>query len=255
MGRGLVLGCWSGELRPFNSLLLPRVSSSHAPPQMEGNGEWQLKGAQVPKGVIPKQGLFPVAYIQVFIYKKKKSQKLNKYATLHRAQPKPGVASGTGKERRGVRTGGGPIWGQRRVEVGCPGDLPRGLELVASESSREGILPGQVWVAGRSVKVATMGVGGRAVLRGTAAWVWGSGKRFSTPIQSGKVQMGPGQWPGSCLALRLVYTQGSRWNRGQHSPGGVLSAVLWSVAPLGASLCSDLPAGEGRGGERQFFLG
>lgn len=72
MGRVLVLGCWSGKLRPFNSLLLPRVSSSHAPPQMEGNGEWQLKGAQVPKGVIPKQGLFPVAYIQVFIYKKRK---------------------------------------------------------------------------------------------------------------------------------------------------------------------------------------
>lgn len=131
--------------------------------------------------------------------------------------------------------------------MGCPGDQPRGLELGASGSSREGILPGQVWVAGRLVKVATMEVGGRAVLRATAAWVWGSGKRFSTPIQSGKVQMGPGQWPGSCLALRLVYTQGSRWNRGQHSPGGVLSAVLWSVAPLGASLCSDLPAGEGRG--------
>lgn len=92
------------------------------------------------------------------------------------------------------------------------------------------------------------GGGGRAVLRGTAAWVWGSAKPFSTPIQSGKVQMGPGRWPGSCLALRLVYTQGSSWNRGQHTPGGMLSAVLWSVAPLGGlpllrPLCRE---GEGR---------
>lgn len=77
---------------------------------------------------------------QCSIYKSlyKKNQKLNKYATLHRAQPKPGVASGTGKEGSGVRTGGCPIWGQRRVEVGCPGDQPRGLELVTSGSSRCG---------------------------------------------------------------------------------------------------------------------
>lgn len=82
--------------------------------------------------------------------------------------------------------------------------------------------------------------------RGTAAWVSGSDKPFSTSIQSGKVQLARGSGRGSCLAFRLVYTQGSSWNRGRHAPGGMLSAVPWSVAPLGASLCSDLPAGEGR---------
>lgn len=50
--------------------------------------------------------------------------------------------------KRGVKAGECPIWGQMRVEVHPPRDQPRGLELVTSGSSREGILPGQVCMCG-----------------------------------------------------------------------------------------------------------
>lgn len=55
---------------------------------------------------------------------------------------------------RGVREGECPIWGQMRVEVPPPCRRPpardqhRGLELVTSGSSREGILPAQVCMWG-----------------------------------------------------------------------------------------------------------
>lgn len=43
------------------------------------------------------------------------------------------------------------------------------------------------------------------------------------------------------------YCAGSSWSRDPDAPEGMLFAVSRSVAPLGASLCSDLPARERKG--------
>lgn len=70
------------------------------------------------------------------------------------------------------------------------------------------------------------------------------------PSSLAKCKLGPwGRGRGRCPAGHSgpCAHNGSSWSRGRHAPGGMLSAVPWSMAPLGASLCSDLPAVERRG--------
>lgn len=76
-------------------------------------------------------------------------------------------------------------------------------------------------------------------VRGPVAWA--SAEPSSTSIWSGKVQIGPPGDGGGVRLGTLAHVQsGSSW-AGPGTPGGMLSAVPWSVAPLRGLSASDLP--------------
>lgn len=135
-----------------------------------------------------------------------------------------------------------------RVEEGrvawdpSPGVQPRGLEVLTSEKTGQRTLP----------PLGVRGWENRQVSdSGDCQQVLQPGPLLSPPplpFGLAKCKLGPwgqGRWwcPAGHSGPCAHY--GSSWSRGRLTPGGMLSAVLWSVAPLGASLCSDLRGSEG----------
>lgn len=123
------------------------------------------------------------------------------------------VPEGKGVSPLGPDEGGGG----KGCQGPSPGAQPGGLALAASGSIGQGT---QSRLGGRLVTVA--------MVRG---------------LQPGPL-LSPPPLPSS-LAKCTLGPEGGGRGPAQPSPGGMLSAVPWSVAPLGASLCSDLRGSEG----------